>query len=355
MLNYVLYFSGAFILSFFLTLFFKFISNKFNILDQPGHRKIHSKPIPLMGGAAIYLSFTVALWFSGIPMNNWFAISLVGLVFILFGLLDDAGIKIRAKYKIFSHLAFSFLFVYLSGMHLDLFRYAWINWILTACFITFMTNSMNMLDGMDGLVAGISCIASVFFFLIALNNNLPFLAMISIIIAGATLGFLRYNFNSASIFLGEEGSTFLGYILAVLAINLKIYGLWGIALLLNIPRLQFIGFIVPLVIIGMPIFDTSFVFINRFLNKIKMSTPGKDHSHHRINMMGLSQKMTVLSLYSIQLILGGLALIMVNADLQQFAALLLILIVMAVSFWMFLLKVKVYPGVRSNDPFFDTP
>ena len=354
-MTFLIYFCLALFLSLILTPIAKMVAFRFNLLDQPGHRKIHAKPIPLIGGMAIFIAFSLTSLILGLNDHRIFSVVLIGLLFILFGLLDDGGIKIRAKYKIFSHLVFSFLFIYLSGMHLDLFRIGWVNWVLTACFITFMTNSMNMLDGMDGLVAGISCIASVFFFLIALNNHLPFLAMISIIICGATLGFLRYNFNPASIFLGEEGSTFLGYILAVLAVNLKIYGLWNIALLLNIPRLQFVGFIVPLIIIGMPIFDTSFVFINRFLNHIKMSTPGKDHSHHRINMMGLSQKMTVLALYGVQLVLGGLALIMVNADIQQFIALLLILIVMAVSFWMFLLKVKVYPAIRNNDPFFDTP
>jgi len=268
----------------------------------------------------------------------------VGLVFVIFGFLDDAGIKIRARYKIWSHLAFSLLFIWITGISIELFRIEVINWIITACFITFMTNSMNMLDGMDGLVSGIAFLASLFFFILALNNNLPGLAIMSLALSGAALGFLRYNFNPASIFLGEAGSTFIGFLLAVMSLNLKIFKLWDIALILNVPRLQFVSFIVPLIILGIPIFDTFFVFINRFFHHIKFSTPGTDHSHHRIHLMGLSQRSTVLALYAIQIVLGAIALAMVNSDFQQFLSLLLIVGVITVFAWAFLLRVEVYPS-----------
>ncbi|MFH1361644.1 MAG: MraY family glycosyltransferase, partial [bacterium] len=262
--------------------------------------------------------------------------------FVLFGLLDDAGIKIRARYKIFGHLLFSLIFVCLTGLSFNLFRVQPINCILTACFITFMTNSTNMLDGMDGLVTGVALWASLFFALIAFNNNMPQLTLLCLALSGACLGFLRYNFNPASIFLGECGSTLIGYLLAIFSLKLKIFKLWSVAILLEIPRLQFISFIIPLIILGIPIFDTFFVFINRFFNHIKMSTPGKDHSHHRIHLMGLSQKATVLTIYAVQIVLGAIALTMVNSDLQQFWALLLIAFVLAVFVWNFLLRVRVY-------------
>lgn len=348
MLNYVLVFLIGFIAALIFTLLAKFFSLKLNLLDQPNHRKIHTKPIPLMGGVAIFLSFAIASWFSGIATKELLGILAIGLIFIIFGLLDDAGIKIRAKYKILSHLVFSFLFILLTGISFNLFKFDIINWVLTACFITFMTNSMNMLDGMDGLVSGITFLASIFFFILALNNNMPALALISLALAGTTLGFLRYNFNPASIFLGEAGSTFLGFLLAVVSLKLKIFKLWGIALLLNIPRLQFISFIVPLIILGIPIFDTFFVFANRFLHRIKMSTPGKDHSHHRIHLMGLSQRMTVLTLYAIQIILGAVALAMINADFQQFLSLLMIVAIMAFFAWTFLLRVEVYSSTGNS-------
>ena len=295
-----------------------------------------------MGGIVIFTAFVIAVCFSGFPIDQLLKIAVIGLIFVIFGLLDDAGIKMRARYKIWAHLVFSFIFIYLTGLSIELFRFDPLNWALTACFITFMTNSMNMLDGMDGLVSGVSFIASIFLFIMALNNNLPEVALLCLAVGGATLGFLRYNFNPATIFLGEAGSTFLGYILAVISLNLKIYKLWNIALVLNIPRLQFISFLVPLIILGIPIFDTFFVFTNRFLHHIKFSQPGKDHSHHRIHLMGLSQRATVLALYGVQVILGAIALSMLNSDLQQFISLAMIVGILAFFAWSFLARVEVY-------------
>ncbi|PIS28640.1 hypothetical protein COT42_07450 [Candidatus Saganbacteria bacterium CG08_land_8_20_14_0_20_45_16] len=320
----------------------KYLSYKLRILDSPNHRKIHAKPIPLLGGLAIFLSFSLGLLITGTFNREILCLIIFGVAFIVLGFFDDAGIKIRARYKIWSHLVFAFVFIYLTGIFFNLVAINWLNWLLTACFITFMTNSTNMLDGMDGLVSGLAFWASLFLALLAYNNNLPHIAMLCLALAGATLGFLKYNFNPASIFLGEGGATLIGFLLAVIAIKLKVYQLWNVALLLGIPRLQFISFIVPLIILAIPIFDTCFVFTNRFINHIKMSTPGKDHSHHRIHLMGLSQKATVLTLYSVQIVLGAIALTIANSDLQQFLSLLLILIVMAFVAWNFLLRVKVY-------------
>ncbi len=344
MMSYALVFFAALVIALLVTPLAKYLSFKLNILDQPGHRKIHAKPIPLLGGAAIFLAFSLGLIFSKLPLNESRGIILIGLIFILFGLLDDAGIKVRARYKIWSHLAFSFGFVYLTGISFSFFHYGIINYILTACFITFMTNSMNMLDGMDGEVSGISSIAALFFFVLALNSGLDGVALLALALAGATLGFLKYNFNPASIFLGEAGSTFLGFILAIISLKLRIFQLWDVALTLNILRLQFVSILIPLIILGIPIFDTFFVFSNRFFHKIKMSTPGKDHSHHRINLMGLSQRATVFALYCIQIILGAIALAMVGADVQQFLSLLLIVGVIGTVAWVFLVRVDVYPS-----------
>jgi len=338
----VLAFIIAIFASLILTLLVKYFAVKFKFLDRPGSRKIHDKPTPLLGGVAIYLSFAItsAIFLYFEKFNFW--LILFGLVFILFGLIDDKGIKIRARYKIWSHLLFSILFVYLSGIELQFFSTNWINLLISISFITFMTNSMNMLDGMDGLVGGVSAIASFFFFLLALNSGQTDLAIISLIIIGACLGFLKYNFNPASIFLGEAGSTFLGFIMAVMAIKLNVTGLWDVALTLHITRLQIITFVLPLIILGIPIFDTYFVFANRFSHHIKFSQPGKDHSHHRIHLMGLSQKATVLTLYSVQFILGSIALAMINSGIQQFFALCGTVAIIAAFAWTFLTRVEVY-------------
>jgi UDP-GlcNAc:undecaprenyl-phosphate GlcNAc-1-phosphate transferase len=343
-MSYLIAFVSGFVFSTLLTPLAKLISFKLNLLDPPGHRKIHDKPIPLMGGVAVFLTFALALWFAGLAAKELPGILGFGLIFILFGILDDASIKIRARYKIWAHLLFSLLFIYFTGIHFSFIRGEWANWILTACFITFMTNSMNMLDGMDGLVSGISFLAAGFFSLLALNSGQTDIIIISLVLMGATLGFLRYNFNPASIFLGEAGATFLGFIMAVLAIRLNVYSLWNVALSLGIERLQIISFIVPLIILGIPIFDTYFVFTNRFLHKVKFSQPGKDHSHHRIHLMGFSQRATVLTLYALQIVLGSIALAMVRADLQQFFALLAIVAIFFVGFTVFLSRVEVYSG-----------
>src|SRR3989339_509936 len=293
-----------FFMSLFLTPLAKTLAYKFNILDHPGNRKIHNEPMPLVGGIVIFISFIAGIWMGGWQTRQFLGIVFVGLAFIIFGSLDDAGIKIRARYKIWSHLFLAFLLIYFTGISFLFFKLNIINWVLTACFIAFMTNSMNMLDGMDGLVSGVS-----FFSLF---------------------------------FLGESGSTFLGFMLAIFAIKINIYSLWNVAAFLGIERLQTISFIIPLIILGIPIFDTYFVFANRFLHKIKFSQPGKDHSHHRIHLMGFSQRDTVLSLYAIQFILGFIALAMVNSGLQQFVALLSIVFVFFVGFTFFLTRVKVY-------------
>ncbi len=342
MLIYLLVLIIAFLGALAMTPLAKIIAARFRILDTPGHRKIHNQPIPLMGGEAIFLAFGIGLALFSPISREVMGIIVMGLVFVAFGFLDDAGIKMHARYKIGAHLLFAFVFICISGVHFTFFKYGWMNWTLTACFITFMTNSMNMLDGMDGLVSGVSFLSAGFFGLMAMNSGQKEIIFIALSLMGATLGFLKYNFNPASIFLGEAGSTFLGFILAVLAIRLNIYGLWDIALSLGLERLQFISFIVPLIVLGIPIFDTYFVFANRFLHHIKFSQPGKDHSHHRIHLMGFSQRWTVLTLYAIQIVLGFIALAMVRSDFQQFVALLAIVAVFFVVFTVFLLRVKVY-------------
>lgn len=332
----------AFLFSLIITPAIKWLAFKFNFLDLPAPRKIHKVPIPLMGGVVVFLSFAItsAVFLYNERYNFW--LIFFSLVFVLFGLIDDRGIKIRARYKIWSHLLFSLIFVLATGAYISLTPHYWVNAVVAACFITFMTNSMNMLDGMDGLVSGVTSIASFFFCLLAINSGQNDLVILSFIVMGACLGFLRYNFNPASIFLGEAGATFLGFILAVLAIKLNVLGLWEVALSLHITRVQLISIFIPLIILGIPIFDTYFVFANRFFHHIKFSQPGKDHSHHRIHLMGFSQKATVLTLYAIQFILGATALAMVNASTQQFFALLGIVFVMAALAWVFLTQVEVY-------------
>ena len=339
---YLVLFAFGLLLSLALTPVAKVLAHNFNLLDQPGQRKIHQQPIPLAGGEVLVLSFAAPLLVFASYSKDVLGLLITGFIFVLFGLFDDAGIKIRARYKIWSHFLFALAFIYFSGTQFTFFRTDWINWLLAAGFITFMTNSMNMLDGMDGLVSGVSFFAAGFLALLAFNSGQQDIVVICLALMGATLGFLRYNFNPASIFLGEAGSTFLGFMLAVLAIKINVYGLWDVALALGLERLQLISFLIPLIVLGIPIFDTYFVFINRYLHNIKFSQPGKDHSHHRIYLMGFSQRATVLTLYAVQVVLGSIALAMIRSDLQQFISLLMIVAIFFVGFTIFLSRYEPY-------------
>ena len=190
----------------------------FSIFGKPGARKIHDKPIPLLGGVAMFLAFalTSAVFLYHQEYNFWMIFW--GLVFVLFGLIDNKGTKVLARYKLWSQLLFAGLFVVTAKTSLHFVHFEWINFLLTAGFITFMTNSLNMLDGMDGLVGGISAMVSFFFFILAFNNGQAGLAVLSLIIIGTCLGFLFYNMYRAKISLGKSGTSFLGYILAVMVI-----------------------------------------------------------------------------------------------------------------------------------------
>jgi len=331
----------SFLCALFLTPLIKWSAIRFGIVDAPDHRKIHKHPIPLMGGVAVGISFIVGIIFGNLQALI-FPLILLTLLFLAFGALDDGGYKMHARIKIIVHLIFSGIFVLGFGIHLSIFQDLWVNNLLTICFITFMTNSTNMLDGMDGLVSGIAIIAAGFFALIAVSVGQIEVVIISLALMGGALGFLKYNFNPASIFLGEGGSTFIGFILAFLAIKLDFGALCNIPIGNISISLQLVDFIVLLVLLGIPIFDTYFVFTNRFLHKIKFNQPGIDHSHHRIHLMGFSQRATVMTLYAVQIILGFLALALTRADLIQYLALLGIVAMFFVGFTILLLQVKVY-------------
>lgn len=345
-MNYLILFITAFILSFAVTPIFKVVSFKLNILDRPNHRKIHKNPIPLLGGMAILVSFTITLLSLNIISREFMGILAGGFIFVIFGLLDDANIKMRARYKIWSHLLFSIIFIYVSGIQFTFFEYQWLNILLTVGFITFMTNSMNMLDGMDGLVSGISFLSAGFFAILAFNSGQKDIIILSFALMGACLGFLKYNFNPASIFLGEAGATFLGFILAIIAVKLNTIKLLGMPF--GISELKILTFVIPVIVLGVPVFDTYFVFVNRFINRIKFSQPGRDHSHHRINLMGFSQKITVLSLYAIQLILGSIAVTLIRADILHLFALSFIIAVFIFGLTAFLLQADVYSSNNQN-------
>ena len=321
----------------------KLFAHKLDILDKPDHRKIHKHPIPIIGGLPILIAFLTALFLFREKISGLSPVAICFIFVVFFGLVDDFGIKVKARYKILFHLLLSTVFIFFSGMFIELTGLGFVDRVFTICFITFMANSFNMLDGMDGLVSGVGSIAIIFFSILFVTNPSQgmTLFLLSMAILGAILGFLKYNFNPATIFLGESGSTLIGYCMAFLSIYA--FHIIQLDASLNIYFLSnFAKVLIPLVILGIPIFDTYFVFINRFLNKIKFSQPGKDHSHHRISLMGFSQKETVLTLYFVQIILGSIAILLSRADIYQFFIIFTVLSMFVFWFVSFLLRVKVY-------------
>jgi UDP-GlcNAc:undecaprenyl-phosphate GlcNAc-1-phosphate transferase len=291
----------AFLLSFLLTPVIRFLATKLKILDLPEERKIHHKPVPLLGGLAIYISYVVTVF-----LNFSFSIELKGVVIggtiiLLIGLIDDIR-KVSATWKLISQiLASSILIVF--GVKLSFLPNTW--WgnggeiLLTIIWVVGITNALNFFDGMDGLATGLTAICSLCFFIVAAITHQAYLGFLTIALAGSCLGFLKYNFKPATIFLGDTGSTFLGFTLAGIAVM----GGWA-------EKNPKVALSLPILVLSVFIFDMIYITIARVLDgKVRnlrewIEYTGKDHLHHRLVNLGLTETETVLFIYLIAACLG---------------------------------------------------
>lgn len=284
-------------------------------VDKPGTRKIHKDPIPRLGGIAIFLGCFLSLlsidllrpgFFSQLPVQ-WKGLLAGGGVIFLVGLLDDLY-DLRPKVKLLGQIiAASVAFALgvkivlitnpLGGM---LLFPEWLSFILTVGWLVAITNTVNLIDGLDGLAAGVSTIAGVTLFMIAFERGQDLSAITAIGLVGATLGFLRYNFNPARIFMGDCGSLFLGFMLGALSIT----GAMKVAATVSV--------FLPILILGIPIFDTAFAIIRRLITRKPIFQADKGHLHHRLLRVGLSQRKVVLLIYGFSALLGGVALHLIN-------------------------------------------
>lgn len=334
----------ALIISTILTPIIRDVALRFNLVDLPEERKIHSVPIPVFGGIAIIVSFFSCL----ILLVMLGKISPSNQSGLLLGSLFIVGIGAWDKiWGIQSHVKMGLLFIIgivavITGNIVWISHFWLVNFIFSVFWIAGITNAFNYLDNMDGLSAGLATISAIFFCFISIMTGQTNLAYLSVILAGACLGFLRYNFNRASIFMGDIGSYFIGFILAIIGLDLFIPDFWRLALKLQLDYLKLVSYVVPILILGVPIFDTFLVTVLRPLANRSITHAGKDHSSHRLNHIGFSQKAAVLILYAVQIILGFLAIIIIKADLYQFFAMLGIVVVMIVFAWNFLTRVEVY-------------
>ncbi len=304
---YMLIFATALVVAVGGTPLMRYLALRLGIIDQPNARKIHINPIPLLGGVAIYAAVVAALLLFGNRFRLRELLSiLVGASLMSFlGLWDDRHSLSPFLKLIGQFLAASILV--LSGVRISTFPWTVVNIIVTLGWIVVITNSMNLLDNMDGLSGGIGAVAAIFFLLLAAMNRQYLVGALSAALVGACLGFLIYNFNPARIFMGDAGSLFLGFVLAAVGIKLRF------------PEgVKIVTWMVPVLIMGLPLFDTVLVIISRLRRGFNpLTTPGKDHISHRLVAMGYTRREAVLICYLICAGLGVLAIFVTQANIME--------------------------------------
>lgn len=312
----ILAFALAYLVAFTAMPLIRVFAFKVNAVDIPkDKRRMHKRPIPLLGGIAIYLGFIVSVACFTSTIETEFLGSLIGsLVIVMIGVLDDlydlrplvklfgqivaAGIAILfgARIRIFYH---PFM---MGGTLLDL---SWLSVPATFVWIIFVTNAINLIDGLDGLAASVSGISAIaLLFLCVVSGNTAMAAPLAAV-AGGCFGFIPYNKHPAKIFMGDSGALFLGYILSTLSIT----GLFR--------TYSMVTYIVPIIVLGVPIFDTSFAILRRLKSKEGIMHADRGHLHHRLIDMGFNQRETVSFLASSTALLSLAAIVLASRGLKR--------------------------------------
>lgn len=294
-------------------------------VDAPSSRKVHQEPTPMLGGAAIYGAFVIALVLFGgrAEIRQTIAIVVGATSVSLLGIIDDAR-GVRPSLKILGQAAAASIVV-VSGLQVNIVPWQPLNIAITLLWFTAITNALNLLDNMDGLSGGVAAIAAAHFLLLAALNGQYLVGALSAALLGACIGFLRYNFNPALIFMGDTGSLFIGFILAAVAIKLRFTNTFVVT------------WMVPPVILLLPIFDTTLVTISRLRRGLNpFTTPGKDHLSHRLTTCGFSRRETVLICWLIAAACGMVAVFLTQAPLYgAYFVAALIVIASTYAIWRF--------------------
>ena len=315
----------ALVVSFLMTPVVKTFAYKVGAIDVPKDaRRMHKVPIPRLGGLAIFIGFMVSILLFSEITPELRSILLGAVIIVVLGVVDDimalpAMVQIVAALIPATHgvtiLAFSNPNIFSDNLY----------WVLgslsipfTVLWIVAITNSVNLIDGLDGLANGVSAISATTMLVIALVSDQSPVAVVLAPLVGACVGFMPYNMNPAKMFMGDTGATFLGYILATMSIQglFKYYAV--------------ISFVVPFLILGLPIFDTTFAFIRRIAHGQSPMHPDRSHIHHRLIDMGLNQKQAVATLYVISAILGLSAVVLTTGGEQKAMLFFLALCIVAV-------------------------
>ena len=308
-----------------MTPYVKKLAFRIGALDKPDGRKVHKGIMPRLGGLAIYLGFVVAVLCSMHLSKDVMALLLGGTVILIVGIIDDVY-QLPAKVKLLGQIAAAAVLV-LFDIRIEWLNNPWGGYFyleylsipFTIFWVISFTNVVNLMDGLDGLAAGVAGIASITVILVAIQQGFYPVAVITAALAGGIVGFMRYNFNPATIFMGDTGSMFIGYMLAAISIFGAVKSAATIAL------------IVPAIALGLPIMDTAFAIVRRYTNGRPIFQPDKGHLHHRLLAMGMTQRQAVLLMYIISAILGIAAVLLTEVG-GYYAAIIIALIITAVVF-----------------------
>lgn len=307
MFNVVLAWVGTGILALLITPLVRQLAFIVGATDKPDKRRVNKKEMPTMGGFAIYLSFFIGMFFLQ-PISNTYLLPMFfgATVIVITGIVDDIK-EISPKMKLLGIIVAGLIIYYFGGLRMDSITVPFFGEIelgifslpLTLIWIMAITNAINLIDGLDGLANGVSIIAMttmgiIAYFFVGEQNVLVTILIFTLV--AAALGFWPYNFHPASIFLGDTGALFLGFMISA-------FSLYGIK------NATFISVLMPIIILGIPITDTVYAILRRYLNRMPISAADKDHMHHRLMVLGLSHKQTVLVIYGLAFIFSLIALL----------------------------------------------
>ena len=325
MLNDIMMALLALFISLLLVPFVAKLAIKIGAVDKPNERKVHTKIMPRMGGLAIYLSFFAVLFLSHEMTMQHIGLLTGGTVLVLVGIIDDKT-DMPAKIKLLGQI-FAACIVVAAGVRVEFMT----NFILggvfplyifsvpfTVLWIVAITNAVNLIDGLDGLAAGTSIIAATTMAISGYATGQTEMASMALILIGASLGFLKYNFHPAKIFMGDTGSMFLGYNLSVLAIM-------GFTKSFTV-----LSLVTPILVLAIPILDTLFAIIRRKMNNKPIFKPDKNHLHHCLLNYGFSHRNTVLIIYAVSAVLALCGLIMTYLNPAQGMCLLVVISVIII-------------------------
>ena len=346
-LNAVIAVIFAALMAFVTTPIVRVIAFRIGAVDDPRRddRRMHKVPTPRLGGLAIFFSFVISVsLFYGV--SN-FTLSMIAGAFLLIivGIIDDVR-PVKSVLKLLVQIAAAGLVVWQGGVLIErvnifggYIQFGYFAVPLTIIWIVGLTNAINLIDGLDGLSCGISTISALSLLIVTILLGEFQIALLIAIIAGACVGFLPFNMNPAKIFIGDTGATFLGFVLAIVSIQgvFKVHAV--------------VTFIIPFLILGVPIFDTAFAMIRRILTGRHPFSADRGHLHHRLVDMGFNKKQTVRILYAVSALLGVSSIMLVTQKVVYAVVIIAVSLAISVATWIIFRdeKMRIESGLTSEN------